>query len=207
MTRRDRFKPTRRGMLQLAAGLAVTAGVATSTRAAKVSTKARIVILGAGAAGTAIANRLVARLDGASITIIDPRAEHLYQPGLSLVAAGLKPPSYVVSTTTEWLPAGITYLAQSARAIDPVAKRVDTSGGTKLDYDFLIVATGLVLDHDAIEGFSLDMVGKNGIGALYAGPQYAARTWEAVKAFTETGGQAISTRPATEMKCAGAPLK
>ena len=58
-----------------------------------------------------------------------------------------------------------------------------------------------------IEGFSLDLVGSNGIGALYAGPDYAARTWQAASKFTEEGGVGIFTRPATEMKCAGAPLK
>ena len=56
-----------------------------------VKTNARIVIVGAGAAGAALANRLVRRFDGAAITIIDPSQSHLYQPGLSLVAAGLKP--------------------------------------------------------------------------------------------------------------------
>jgi sulfide:quinone oxidoreductase len=69
------------------------------------------------------------------------------------------------------------------------------------------VAPGLILDHDAIEGFSLDLVGENGIGALYAGPDYAARTWHAASRFIEEGGRGVFTRPATEMKCAGAPLK
>lgn len=66
---------------------------------APVETSARIVIIGAGAAGTALANRLVRRLDGAEITLIDPRHDHLYQPGLTLVAAGLKPAGYVISDT------------------------------------------------------------------------------------------------------------
>ncbi|MDP4989623.1 MAG: FAD-dependent oxidoreductase, partial [Marivita lacus] len=162
---------------------------------------------GAGAGGTALANRLVMRLDGAEITLIDPRVEHLYQPGLSLVAAGLKPASYVVSKTTDWLPDGVTLIAEAAAAIDPEAKTVATTSGQSVGYDFLVVAPGLILDHDAIEGFSLDMVGQNGIGALYAGPQYAAATWKAAKAYTETGGVGLFTRPATEMKCAGAPLK
>ncbi|MDP5335631.1 MAG: NAD(P)/FAD-dependent oxidoreductase [Paracoccaceae bacterium] len=175
--------------------------------ASRVQTRARIVMIGAGAAGTALVNRLVERLDGADITILDPSAEHLYQPGLSLVAAGLKPASYTQSRTTDWLPQGITLIAEAAAAIDPEAKTVGTSGGQTLSYDFLIVAPGLVLDHDAIEGFSLDMVGTNGIGALYAGPEYAAKTWQAASAFTEAGGVGIFTRPATEMKCAGAPLK
>lgn len=198
---------TRRGFLGLATVCTVAATVGGTARAARLSTKARIVIIGAGAGGTAMANRLVERLEGATITIVDPRAEHLYQPGLSLVAAGLKPASYTVSKTTDWLPQGVTLLAESAAAIDPVAKTVATSGGTKLDYDFLVVAPGLALDHDAIPGFSLDMVGENGIGALYAGPEYAAKTWQAARAFTEQGGVGIFTRPTTEMKCAGAPLK
>jgi sulfide:quinone oxidoreductase len=51
------------------------------------------------------------------------------------------------------------------------------------------------------------MVGANGIGALYAGPDYAAKTWQAASAFASSGGVGLFTRPGTEMKCAGAPLK
>ncbi|MCT4558878.1 MAG: NAD(P)/FAD-dependent oxidoreductase [Pelagimonas sp.] len=198
----------RRQLLSLAAGGAALATLADADKAqAQVASKARIVIIGAGAGGTALANRLVSRLDGAQITIVDPRKDHLYQPGLSLVAAGLKPANYVVSKTTDWLPKGVTLIAEKAAEIDAEAQVVTTEGGQKLEYDFLVVAPGLVLDHDAIDGFSLDMVGENGIGALYAGPQYAAATWKAAQKFSETGGVGLFTRPATEMKCAGAPLK
>ena len=201
------MKLDRRQFLGLTgAGAALTIPVA-GVDAKPVKTAANIVIIGAGAAGTALANRLVRRLDGARITIVDPSKEHLYQPGLSLVAAGLKPAGYVVSSTAEWLPRDVALVEEAATQIDPLAKKVTTSGGKILNYDYLIVAPGLVLDHDAIEGFSLDLVGRDGIGALYAGPQYAAKTWEAASEFTRTGGVGIFTRPATEMKCAGAPLK
>ena len=92
-------------------------------------------------------------------------------------------------------------------AVDAEARTVSTESGQRLDYDWLVVAPGLVLDHDAIEGFNLDMVGQDGIGALYAGPEHAARTWAAASRFPEEGGTGLFTRPATEMKCAGAPLK
>ncbi|MCG3266624.1 NAD(P)/FAD-dependent oxidoreductase [Yoonia sp. I 8.24] len=197
---------SRRAFMGLFAGGVAAAAVQPAVAQA-VQTSARIVIIGAGAAGTSLANRLVERLDGADITILDPSATHLYQPGLSLVAAGLKPSSYTESQTADWLPSGVSLITEAAAAIDPVAKTVGTSGGQTLAYDFLVVAPGLVLDHDAIEGFSLDMVGSNGIGALYAGPQYAAKTWEAASKFAEEGGVGLFTRPATEMKCAGAPLK
>ncbi|TGD67805.1 NAD(P)/FAD-dependent oxidoreductase [Tabrizicola sp. WMC-M-20] len=198
---------SRRAFLGLCAAGVAVAALGVPAKAARVSTKARIVIIGAGAAGTALVNHLVVRLDGAEITLVGARAEHLYQPGLSLVAAGLKPAGYTVSNTTDWLPQGITLVAEHAAAIDPIAKTVATTGGQSIPYDFLVVAPGLVLDHDAIEGFSLDMVGQNGIGALYAGPHYAAKTWEAASKFTQEGGVGLFTRPATEMKCAGAPLK
>ncbi|MBU2993368.1 FAD/NAD(P)-binding oxidoreductase [Octadecabacter sp. 1_MG-2023] len=197
---------SRRAFLGVAAGGAAIASV-TPSSAAPVATNAKIIIIGAGAGGTALANRLVDRLDGAEITLIDPRPQHLYQPGLTLVAAGLKPADYVTTLTTDWLPSGVTLIPEKAAAIDPEAKTVSTEGGETLSYDYLVVAPGLVLDHDAIDGFDLDMVGTNGIGALYAGPQYAAKTWEAAGKFTEDGGVGLFTRPETEMKCAGAPLK
>ncbi|MEO2037194.1 MAG: FAD-dependent oxidoreductase [Martelella sp.] len=172
-----------------------------------VSTKANIVIIGAGAAGTAMANRLSQRLEGARITIIDPRTTHLYQPGLTLVATGLKPADYVTSDEKRWLPDGVDWIQDPVAAVDAENKIVATEGGKAISYDWLVLAPGLVLDYDAIEGFSRDLIGRDGIGALYGGPEDAARTWQAAQKFTEEGGTGIFTRPETEMKCAGAPLK
>ena len=198
---------SRRGFLGLtAAGLVAMAGTAPA-RSQTVATRARIVILGAGAGGTAFANRLSRRLQGATITIVDGRKEHWYQPGFTLIAAGLKPAAYSVTQTTDWLPKGVTLIPEYAAAIDPVGKSVTTTSGQKLDYDFLIVATGLTLDWDAIEGFSTDMIGKDGIGGHYHSPAAAAATYRMLDEFTSKGGTALIGRPATEMKCAGAPLK
>jgi len=207
---RNEFDSSKRAfMAMMAAGgaLAAMPGGRAEAQAGAVSTNAKVVIIGAGAAGTALANRLTRRLDGAQITVIDPRAQHLYQPGLTLVAAGLKPSDYVVSQTTDWLPSSVDLVPERVALVDGEAQTVATEDGTILDYDFLVLAPGLVLDHDAIEGFSLDMVGENGIGALYAGPEYAAKTWQAAGRFIEEGGKGVFTRPETEMKCAGAPLK
>ncbi len=203
------FTASRRTFLGMAAGsLALVAGTgSTPVQAAKTRTSAKIVILGAGAGGMAIANRLVDRLEGAEITLVDGRQEHWYQPGFTLIAAGLKPASYSVSRNEQWLPRPVRYINEYAAELDPETQRVTTTGGTRLDYDYLIVATGLILDWDAIGGFSLDLVGQNGLGAVYAGPEYAAKTWRALDEFATRGGRAVFMRPTTEMKCAGAPLK
>ncbi len=204
----SKLTASRRAFMGLAAGgLALAAGSG-AAKAQRVSTRARIVILGAGAGGAAIANRLMDRLDGAEITIVDGRSEHWYQPGFTLVAAGLRPASYAVSGTGDWLPRGINWVQEHAAELDPESNVVTTTGGQRLEYDYLIVSTGLVLDWDAIEGFDLSLVGpEHGISAHYAGPDYAETSWRALDRFTDEGGVGMFGRPATEMKCAGAPVK
>ena len=205
----DKITASRRGFLGLAgAGGAALALGAGQAQAAKVRTNARILVLGAGAGGAAIANRLTERLDGAQITVLDGRPQHWYQPGFTLIAAGLRKADYAISSTEQWLPRGITFVNEYAAELDPEANRVTTTGGQRIEYDYLIVSTGLVLDWDAIEGFDLSMVGpETGISAHYASPEHAEKSWQALDKFTDEGGVGVFGRPATEMKCAGAPVK
>ncbi len=199
----------RRGLLAAAAALGAGAAVARpqARAAAPVTTRARIVIAGAGAAGLATAARLAARLEGAEITLVDARKEHLYQPGFTLVAAGLKPAGYAIGRTADFVPAGVRWIEERAAEFDPIAKAVVTEGGTRVPYDVLVLATGLTLDYGAIAGMEVGRIGQDGLGSVYAGPEAAAATWQAMSAFADRGGTALFGRPATEMKCAGAPLK
>lgn len=201
-------QPSRRDLFKYAAASGLLATAASSTGAkAQVKTKAHIVIAGAGAAGLAAANRLASRLDGVKITLIDGRKRHLYQPGFTLIAAGLKPANYSVSTTKEWLPAGAELIEEAVAEFDPDGNKVVTESGKSISYDYLLVTTGLKLDFDQIEGFERSLIGKDGIGAVYAGPEEAEATWREMDRFTDNGGVGVFFRPATGMKCAGAPLK
>ncbi len=180
---------------------------ATQAQASPQKTTAHIVIIGAGAAGLAAASRLAERLQGGRITIIDGRKEHYYQPGFTLVASGIKEQGYVISETAAYIPKGVEWLATSVAEIDPESRKVVTADGKTVAYDFLIVASGLRLDYAAIEGMDTARIGKNGMGSIYHSPQGAAATWAALSQFADKGGVAVFSRPATEMKCAGAPLK
>ena len=50
-------------------------------------------------------------------------------------------------------------------------------------------------------------IGQNGMGSVYASPQAAQATWQAMDAYRAKGGQAVMTLPLGALKCAGAPLK
>ncbi|MER1968304.1 FAD/NAD(P)-binding oxidoreductase [Castellaniella sp. GW247-6E4] len=195
-------------LLRCAAGAGIALLPAARAQAAeKIRTRARIVIVGAGAAGLTCASLLASRLDGAQITLLDARKAHYYQPGYTLVAGGIKPAGYPISTTAEHIARGVQWVDEQAAEIDADARRVHTLSGRTLPYDFLIVACGLRLDYAAIEGMDESLIGINGLGSLYHGPEAADATWRAMSEFADRGGVGVFLRPETEMKCAGAPLK
>ncbi|KAF0123789.1 MAG: hypothetical protein FD152_3239 [Xanthobacteraceae bacterium] len=175
----------RRKLLMLgAAGLVPSFPAFAATTEPKVRTAARIVIAGAGAAG-----------------------QHLYQPGFTLVAAGLKQPGYVISATKDYVPQGVSLIEERVREFDPVGNKVVTESGRAVPYDYLIVATGLELAYSAIAGMDTALIGRDGIGSVYISPEGAAATFREMSSFADRGGVGLFGRPATEMKCAGAPLK
>lgn len=200
----------RRAFLKLSAAAAAVSGLTLASagaKAAPVQTKARIVIAGAGAAGIAMASQLSQRLSGAAITVIDRKATHWFQPGFTLVAAGIWDPAKVQVANAAYMPDGVEWVREEVAVIAPENNSVTTSGGRTIAYDYLIVATGLVLDYGRVEGMERGLIGKHGIASIYAGPDAARASFEVMEDFIGTGGQGVFVRPKTEMKCAGAPLK
>lgn len=182
-----------------------TAGL--STAGAQSSAKPRIVIAGAGAAGLSLAARLRRALPNATIIIVDAKKKHHFQPGFTLVGAGIWTPGQVTQDNAGYIPSGVEWINQAVAEFDPDANSITTASGQRVPYDFLFVATGLKLDYQAIEGMSEDLIGKNGIASIYAGPDAAFASSQAIDAFIAAGGVGLFGRPGTEMKCAGAPLK
>jgi len=210
MTDKNINNERRKFIKLMAIGAGVTAtgiGALTPYRAEAVSTSARIVIVGAGAAGVSIANRLARETKGASITIIDRRELHTYQPGLTLVATGIWKPTKVVDSNAHYIPKSVSWIKETVTEFAPETNQVVTDTGQRVAYDYLMVATGLHLDFDAIEGMHAGLIGEHGIACVYDTPVNATRSWNAISRFTDEGGVGIFTRPPGAIKCAGAPLK
>lgn len=170
--------------------------------------KVHVVVAGAGMGGLAVANKLRRQLPNAKITIVDAKKEHNYQPGYTLIATGVwKNIKEVKYQNHDYIAAGIDWIQEAVVEFDPDNNRLVTELGKQVNYDYLVVATGIRLGYEQIEGIELDAFGHNGLGSVYASPEIAQKTWYAMDAFRNKGGRAIMTTAPTAIKCAGAPLK
>ncbi len=201
---------TRRQIIQgiTALGAGTLIGNANIALAQTSDEAVHIVILGCGLAGLASAHRLRAALPNATITMIDAKEEHNYQPGYTLIASGVwKNLNKVKAKNAALLPQNVKWIKAQAKVINPDNQTVETSTGETVKYDYLIVSTGLDLRYDLIEGLDENAFGQKGLASVYKSPEVAQQTWKAMDAFRQKGGQAVMTLAPTPMKCAGAPLK
>jgi len=162
-----------------------------------------IVIVGGGAAGIAVAASLLARQNGLDIAIIDPDDIHYYQPGWTLVGAGVFDASTTARTMASVLPQGVSWIKSAVAAFEPERNAVILDGCRVVSYHHLVVCPGLKLDWQGIEGLS-ETLGRNGVTSNYR-YDLAPYTFELVKQLKK--GKAIFTQPPMPIKCAGAPQK
>lgn len=165
----------------------------------------RIVIVGGGTGGLSTAAALRQHAEGRrfEVTVIEPSDYHYYQPLWTLVGGGLFPREASRRRMAEVLPAGVNWINQAVAEFVPQANHVVTVDGQRVDYDYLVVAAGLKLDWDKIEGLAGN-VGKNGICSNYS-YDTVPYTWETLRNFKQ--GTALFTFPPVPIKCAGAPQK
>ena len=162
-----------------------------------------VLIVGAGAAGIAVAACLLARDRTLDIALVDPADVHYYQPGWTMVGGGIFKAPSTARTMASTLPAGVCWIKAAVRSFEPHAQRVTLTDGREIGYRQLIVCPGLKLDWQAIDGLE-ETLGRNGVTSNYR-YDLAPYTWELVQNLRE--GRALFTQPAMPIKCAGAPQK
>jgi sulfide:quinone oxidoreductase len=114
----------------------------------------RIVILGAGTAGTIMANHLCKKTNKNkwSITIIDQHEKHYYQPGFLFIPFGIYSEQDVVKDKVKFLPKGVEYLQVPLQLIDAEHNKVILENNQVINYDILIIATGCDIVPEEVEG-------------------------------------------------------
>src|SRR5690348_1298607 len=99
----------------------------------------RILILGAGSGGIAVAARLRRALGPGQITVVEPATTHYYQPLWTLVGAGLVRKEKTKKPMAEVIPKGVTWLQDRVALIDAAARRVRCGSGAEISYDVCVV--------------------------------------------------------------------
>lgn len=165
----------------------------------------RLLVLGAGTAGTMVVNRLHRLLDRGEwqITVVDQDATHYYQPGFLFIPFGVYQKQDVIKRKQEFIPHGVELIQQAIEVIDADQNRVQLADGRTLPYDFLVIATGAQTRPDQTPGLQEEEWYKS-IYDFYTidGAQALARqlaTWQ--------GGRLVVNVVENPIKCPVAPLE
>ena len=105
----------------------------------------KLLVLGAGTAGTMVVNRLRRLLDPDEwkITIVDQHETHYYQPGFLFIPFDMYTKNDVVKPKRDFIPGGVELIMSPIEVIEPEHNRVKLAkDGRYLNYDFLVIATG-----------------------------------------------------------------
>ena len=162
-----------------------------------------VVIVGGGAAGIATASSLLKRSPKLDIAVIEPSEVHYYQPGWTMVGAGVFDKEFTSRNEAQVMPSRVTWIRTAASSFAPEENKVILGDGSEVRYRVLVACPGIKLDWDAIPGLA-DTIGKNSVTSNYS-YDLAPYTNRLVKEFK--GGRALFTQPAMPIKCAGAPQK
>lgn len=167
----------------------------------------KLLILGAGTAGTMVANRLnrMLDMDEWQITLVDQCETHYYQPGFLFIPFGVYHKQDVVKPKRDFIPAGVELIMASIDVIEPEQNRVKLANNDHgyLSYDFLVIATGAQTRPEETPGLHEHQWYKSIYdfytidGALALAEQL--RTWK--------GGQLVVNVVENPIKCPVAPLE
>lgn len=165
----------------------------------------RLVILGAGTAGTMLANRLVRmpEMDDWRITVVDATREHYYQPGFLLLPFGVYSKEDVVRPKRYYLPSSAELIFAEVDRIRPDQKVVELMDGRKVAYDVLVIATGSHIHPEETPGL-MEHEWHKSIHTFYDF-EGAVALAEALRKFKE--GRLVLNVAEMPIKCPVAPLE
>lgn len=162
-------------------------------------------ILGAGTAGTMMANKLRHELsvDEWNITIVDQFKTHYYQPGFLFIPFGIYKKEDVIKPKSDFLPIGVNVVYSKIDKIVPEENKVLLEEGHVLNYDYLLIATGTKTSPEEVNGLK---------GSQWNKSVFDFYTIEGAVALAEffkswQGGRLVVNVAELPYKCPVAPLE
>ena len=165
----------------------------------------KLLILGAGTAGTMMANKLSRNLNKQvwEITIVDKDEDHYYQPGFLFIPFAIYKPEQVIRPKKDFIPKGVNFLIDKIEKIEGEKNQVVLESGQILSYDVLVVATGTIPVPEETEGLK----GKLWYKDIFDFYTFEGSTRLAKKLENWEGGKLVINLAETLIKCPVAPLE
>ena len=166
----------------------------------------RLLVLGAGTAGTMVMNKLRRRLAASEwqITGVDATDRHFYQPGFLFLPFGNYTPDEVVRSRRRYVAEGVELLYGEIDRVAADDREVWLSDGRRLPYDYLVIATGVMPRPDQTPGMLDGGQWRRSIFDFYTYDGAVALA-DALRAFD--GGQLVVHIVDMPIKCPVAPLE
>lgn len=165
----------------------------------------RLVILGAGTAGTMMANHLNHHLHAPDweIDIIDERKTHYYQPGYLFLPFDIYEPDDIIKPIQDFIPKHVNLIQEKINRVFPKDNYVELGNGLKIPYDVLIIATGAKIAPEEVPGMQ---------GSGWQKDVFDFYTFEGALALRDklrdwTGGKLVVHITEMPIKCPVAPLE
>ncbi|EXJ14885.1 NAD(P)/FAD-dependent oxidoreductase [Imhoffiella purpurea] len=164
----------------------------------------RIVIVGGGTGGATTARYLKKADPGIQVTLIEPNAHYHTCYMSNEVLSGERKLESIRHGYDGLKGMGIEVVQDSATGIDPEKKLVKTAGGKEFGYDRCVVAPGVELLYDKIEGYS-EEASLKAPHAWKAGEQTAIlrKQLESMK----DGGTVVIAAPPNPFRCPPGPYE
>ncbi len=209
------MQQSRRNALKLiTAGALVTSGVgATKLSAATSNLSPKIAIIGAGLGGITMSASLIKAVPKAQITLFDKDENFYYQPGFTLIAAGIYTLDDVLYKKAELIDEKVKWIKQNVAQILPNDNKIIAENGESFEYDILLIATGVEYDFNAVSGLSEDdLVNESTKIATIYTPNSAVKAKKLFDEIIERGkkGKKINvlfSEQKSQNKCGGANKK
>ncbi len=164
----------------------------------------RIAIIGAGTAGTMMANKLVGVMGPDwRVTLVDQDNVHLYQPGLLFLPFGTYREQDIVKPRRPLVDRRVELRLTGVDRVAPDEGRLYLTGGERLAYDVLVVATGSRILPEQTPGLT---------GAGWKDTAFDFYSLEGARALGEKlsgwrGGHLVLNVVEMPIKCPVAPLE
>jgi sulfide dehydrogenase [flavocytochrome c] flavoprotein chain len=197
----------RRDFLKVSAGAAGIAAVGPLTACATTTggTGPKVVVVGAGFGGSTFAKYMKTWSPNANVTVIEPNGHFTSCPFSNTVLAGINtmadielPYSYISKMVDAWVQDTVT-------AIDTTKQTVTTAGGKTFAYDKLVLAGGIDLMFDKVQGYDAETQ-KTIKHAWKAGADQTGVLRKQLEAMPD-GGTFVMSVPMAPYRCPPGPYE